>query len=295
MKSNATLLAMLLGGLSGAVWAESPGLEVAPMLPPMELKVESLTAAPVIDGVLDDWAGVSPRAVGVSPVVEKDVQNRVGKAEVALRVGVFGGRFYLAARWADDAADVQFRPWRWRDGKYVRSENRDDQFVVRFDMGGDYDSCMLAKTSYKVDVWRWSAGRSNAVGLAEDQSHVISLDPLEDASDFQGPKGTVYILKRNDAGEAFYANAKAPAAKAGEEEPGIVMSGSGSGSLVDVQAKGVWKDGYWNLEMSRALNTGNADDVVLGGKPIRGAVGVFNKAGNEHKSVSGTINFVFPK
>ncbi|UCD35530.1 MAG: hypothetical protein JSU90_01485, partial [Nitrospiraceae bacterium] len=36
-----------------------------------------------------------------------------------------------------------------------------------------------------------------------------------------------------------------------------------SGSAGDVQAKGQWKDGMWTIEFSRALNTGNTDDVAF--------------------------------
>ncbi|MBF0628794.1 MAG: hypothetical protein HQL91_11320 [Magnetococcales bacterium] len=285
--------------LSAMTWALAGGaadlMPVAPMLPARDFQVVTLPVAPVVDGDLGEWEGVAAQTIPIAPTLEQDGQNRVGQAEVALRVGVHGDRVYFAARWADDAPDEKFRPWRWREGKYQRQELRDDQFVVRFHSSGSYDACMLSPTSYQVDVWRWSAGRSNLAGLAEDQSHLISVDPVEDASEFLGPKGTTYLVKRNDAGEPFYKNTKAPATKGAEELPGIEIIGSGAGSLIDVSAKGVWRDGFWNLELSRALNTGHDDDVVLGGgQKIAGAIGVFNRSANEHKSVSGTLNFLFP-
>ncbi|NGZ05949.1 MAG: hypothetical protein G8237_06285 [Magnetococcales bacterium] len=283
--------------LPSLAWADATGtpMNVAPMLPATDIPVVLLERAPVIDGDLGEWSSVPAHTIPVTPTLEKDEQNRVGTGDVVLRVGVHGDRFHMALRWPDETPDEKFRPWRWRNDKYQRTEVRDDQFVVRFHMSGDYDSCMLSKTNYQVDVWRWSAGRSNPAGLAEDQMHIISLDPMEEAAEFLGPYGTTYLLKRNDDGEPFYKNAKAPAVKKGDEEPGIVQSGPGSGSLVDVTAKGVWKEGYWNLEFSRLLNTGHGDDAVLvrGGR-ISGAIGVFNRAGNEHKSVSGTLNFLIP-
>ncbi|MBF0215111.1 MAG: hypothetical protein HQM00_16385 [Magnetococcales bacterium] len=270
-------------------------MNVASMLPTLEIPVAVLQNAPMVDGVLEDWEGVALHRIPITPALERDDRNRSGKTEIELRVGVHGNRFHLSARWPDDTADEKFRPWRWRDGKYQRMETRDDQFVIRFHMSGDYDSCMLSQKSYQVDLWRWSAGRSNPAGLAEDLIHIISPEPLEEAAEFLGPQGTTYLIKRNDDGEKFYKNAPAPAAKGATEEPGILQTGPGSGSLVDVQARGIWKDGYWHLEMSRLLDTGHGDDVVLGGgKTISGAIGVFNREGNEHKSVSGTLNFRFP-
>ncbi|MBF0342039.1 MAG: hypothetical protein HQL95_13910 [Magnetococcales bacterium] len=282
--------------LAGHAWADdSAPLPVAPMLPTLELQVPPLKSAPLVDGNLDEWGEVKPYAIPVSPTLEKDARNRVGKKTVELRVGIFDNRFYLAARWPDDAPDEKFRPWRWRDGKYRRTETRDDQFVIRFRLSGDYDACMLGKSSYQADVWRWSAGRSNPAGLAEDQLHIISLEPMEDAAEYRGPHGMVYIIKRNDAGQPFYKNAPEPTAKGQDEEPGILQTGPGSGSLVDVQARGVWREGFWHLEMSRALNTGHEDDVILGGgQTIPGAIAIFDREGNEHKSVSGTLNFIFP-
>ena len=72
------------------------------------------------------------------------------------------------------------------------------------------------------------------------------------------------------------------------------MLANPSGSLIDVKAKGIWNNGEWTLEMSRKLDTGNADDVSLSQvKTIKGAIAVFNKAGAEHKSFSETMVFDF--
>jgi hypothetical protein len=67
-----------------------------------------------------------------------------------------------------------------------------------------------------------------------------------------------------------------------------------SGSAADVAAKGRWKAGHWQLEFSRALNTGNADDVVFKpGQKILGQIAVFNQGYAEHKSVSEPLLFDF--
>lgn len=284
---------LVMSGYAGADGAER--LDVAPMPSAVEMTVVILPAAPVVDGDLGEWEGIPFQEIPITPTLKQDRKNRVGKQNVELRAGIFDGRFYLAARWPDATKDDSYRPWRWRDGRYKRLEKHDDQFAVRFHMSGDYDACMLGKSSYRVDVWRWSAGRSNPAGMAEDQMHTLSMEPMEDASEFMGPHGMVHILKRSDAGERFFANTPAPKSQGQDEEPGITQQGAGSGSLVDVTAKGIWRDGFWHLEMSRALNTGHEDDAILGqGKIIQGAIAVFDGEGDEHKSVSGTLNFQFP-
>ncbi|MCD8522238.1 MAG: ethylbenzene dehydrogenase-related protein [Saccharospirillaceae bacterium] len=45
--------------------------------------------------------------------------------------------------------------------------------------------------------------------------------------------------------------------------PGVIHKRPLSGDRGDVQAAGQWKDGYWQLELKRALNTGSAHDVAI--------------------------------
>jgi hypothetical protein len=65
---------------------------------------------------------------------------------------------------------------------------------------------------------------------------------------------------------------------------------SPQGSIADVRAKGIWRDGRWHLEMARKLDTGNEDDAVI---PASGrilfAVAALNDVDNERHSVSETL------
>jgi predicted regulator of Ras-like GTPase activity (Roadblock/LC7/MglB family) len=45
--------------------------------------------------------------------------------------------------------------------------------------------------------------------------------------------------------------------------PGVVIDGGFTGDRGDVRAEAQWRDGFWTLEMSRALDTGSAFDVPL--------------------------------
>lgn len=278
------LIGLLLPALAGATEA-------------VTLMVGKLATPPTVDGKLDEWGADGWTTVPVHPAVKGDKQNLTGTIEVTLKTGVVGDRFYLAARWPDADANTDYKPWQWEEGKYKRSKIQDDMFALRFQMDKSYEDCMFSKTEYRVDVWLWSAGRSNGAGVAEDFMHILSTKPVENSAEYEMPDGggIVYIRKPRDDGESVYENTK-PAIKKyqGDILPGIALTNRGAGSAVDVTAKGVWAEGYWNLEFSRLLDTGHPDDRVFHeGDKIPGAIAVFDKVASEHKSVSDRLIFDF--
>ncbi len=264
---------------------------------PQRIPVAALAAAPVVDGDHGDWQGGAWVAVTIRPAAKDDEKNRLGTLDVQLRAGVHGERFYLAARWPDQRVDDLYKPWEWRGDRYRRSKRLDDMFAVRFDFEGDYNSCMIANADYRVDVWLWSAGRSNPTGYAEDMWQLITTRFTEHAAEYTEPGGkTVFIRKVRDDGSSGY-DVNKPDLKTfqGDKLPGIVWGESQpEGSVADVSAKAVWVDGHWHLEMSRLLVTGHADDAELPLGAVRvGAIAVFDRNDAEHKSVSGDLHFDF--
>ena len=263
---------------------------------PQRIPVAELARAPTIDGDLAEWRTEGWQAVTVRPAVQDDADNRLGTIDVQLQAGVHDGRFYLAVRWPDAREDTLYKPWEWRGSRYSRGKRLDDMFAARFDLAGDYHSCMIADTEYKVDVWLWSAGRSNPTGVADDMWQLITTKYTENAAEYTGPGGkTVYIRKLRDDGTPGYETHK-PDRKTfqGDKLPGIVWEGTPGGSAADVAARATWADGHWQLEMSRALVTGHADDaeLPLGGVRV-GAIAVFDRNGGEDKSVSGDLHYDF--
>lgn len=273
-----------------ALGLASPSLHAAETV-----AVSRLSVAPSIDGDLSDWSGNWQR-LSIKPAMEGDNKNRTGDLDVEIQVGVAGDEIFIAARWPDSKADLEYKPWYWKKNKYKRGKNRDDMFAVRFDMGGDFNSCMVEDADYEVDVWLWSAGRSNQKGYATDMWHKITLNIIEQAAEYETPSGqTVYIKKSADEGLAGFANTK-PKRKqfVGDKIPGIKLTDGPKGSIADVAAMGIWKDGFWHLELKRKLDTGHNDDVVLAaGKTVKGQIAVFNKGFAEHKSVTGELLFDF--
>lgn len=265
----------------------------------LTIRVAQLAASPVVDGNLADWPGFTEpiwHALRVEPALADDPLNQTGTPDVRLAVGLSAERVFVAAHWPDPTMDLHHKPWKWRQEKYEQSKQLNDMFAIRFFLNGQYDACMLptGPSTYQVDVWQWSAERSNLTGLAEDMVHTISTQFIEDSAEYPLPDNrTVYIKKRPDSGEPFYKLNRVDRKKfQGESVSDILATGLGSGSLVDVSAVAKWHDGYWALEMSRKRVTGHDDDVAfLPGSKLPGGVAVFNKGNSEHKSVAGNLLF----
>jgi hypothetical protein len=262
----------------------------------LRIPVVSQSKAPTIDGDLSDWPAAWIK-VGVDLAMEDDKKNRTGALEAELQAIIVDDRIYIASRWPDDSEDRVYKPWEWNKKAYKRGKDQEDMFAVRFDMGGDFNTCMITDVDYDVDVWLWSAARSDPNNYASDMWHKISTSKIEDAAEYEMDNGTVvYIKKGFDNGRSGYKNAKIKNRKQfqGDQLPSIDTSQGPKGSVADVSAKGVWKEGYWSLEFSRKLTTGNDDDVVLESiDSIRGQIAVFNQGFAEHKSVSEELIFSF--
>ncbi len=75
--------------------------------------------------------------------------------------------------------------------------------------------------------------------------------------------------------------------------PKYILAENPTGSVTDVAAKGVWGDGGWTLELSRKLDTGNADDVAFArGGAVKGGIAAFNRSGDDDHNVSATLTFL---
>ena len=282
-----------------------PVLAPAADAPPQAVPVMVLPAPPKVDGSLGEWGAEGWVTVRVKPALDRkdrpkygleevDDYNVTGSLEVQLKAGVAGGRFFLAVQYPDATEDKLHQGWEWRDTRYTLMRRYDDQFAVRFHLSGDFDRTMLSAKTYTVDVWLWSAARTNPGGVAEDLHHSFTTRLSENAAEYSLPGGkTVYIKKHRDAGVAPYASLPAPKERKAAQLPSFELV-KASGSVADVSAKGAWRNGAWNIEFSRALNTGNDDDVVFKpGAKLMGQIGVFNRGQAEHKSVSEPLLFDF--
>lgn len=257
-----------------------------------------MSVKPEIDGDLSDWQAQEFETIPISSAIKDDEDNRIGESSVELASRIVGDRIYFAARWADSSESLVYRPWVWRGTRYRRAKIQDDKFALRFEISGEYNRSMIVNADYVVDVWVWSSARSNLIGIAEDQIHTISTSPIENAPEYESENGTIiYIDRIDDSGTPGFTATKPANRKVKTESQlaSIEVAGLPEGSIADVSARGVWKDGFWTTELSRELDTGNSDDRAFrSGDRVHFQLAIFNESQEEHKSISEPALLIIP-
>ena len=284
------------------------------------LQVIKATAVPAIDGVDEAaWAAAPELSVPVAQIpgntaaMNKEMQkgkyaknwtkekpNATG--EVKLKALYSADMIYIQAKWADSSMDDQHKPFKWEgskdDGEYLAGKEREDRFAIEFPISGDFHSSMLAEVNSVVDMWQWKAARTNGAGLAHDKSHVRSTSPLTGkfSTHYSAGGKEVYIARKSDGGASPYKSQKVdPFEYQGDVVVKYVALVPDVADAADVQAKGVWADGVWTLELARKLDTGNhdSDTVFDTSKPTQTAIAVFDSAGDHFHAVSKKIDVIY--
>jgi hypothetical protein len=240
------------------------GLTFAASLPAQaETTVNAATLkAPItLDGKIDDWSGIAPVTVPLSEIGRKG--GRV--ASVEIRAAVHGDMFYMLAVWEDRDESKLHKPYRWNEASqsYKATKIGEDRFMVSLPMEGPFTDNKLDGSEFTADVWYWKSQRSNTAGLAHDKNWRVSPKRFKKAERFRGPNGnTVYLKRSSDAGDKLYRSQKYEV-KQDELMPRYKVNMAAQGSIADVKARGVWRNGRWYLELARKLDTGHADDAVI--------------------------------
>jgi hypothetical protein len=264
-----------------------------------DVTVKRLSRVPVIDGDGTDWSDVPLHIITVSPAQADDPLNHLGTVDVILKAGHHRGIIYFLVRWPDPDESRSHNTWIWDKARkrYGAGEEKEDGLAFKFDMGGDFDYCMLTGKEYKADVWTWRAARTDPAALAEDGMHVFSRRAIPRAGAkriLNGP-GEIWIRRTTDKGSRLY-TIVFPLDYAGDQLPRYTIQPDPFGSTADVRAKGRWQGGFWTVELTRKFVTGNDDDVRFElTTPVRAAIAVFDKAEAYHHSTSGRITFRFER
>lgn len=243
--------------------------------------------APQLDGKPDAlWSG-APKIV--IPIYA----GKPGRINVSMKALYDSQYIYFFIRWADKTKSLN-RVYDFRGGAWQKRKGNEDRFGIMFDIGNriaDFNQagCQIVchggkymstnKPGEKTDVWHWKSQRTNPLGYADDQW--VQHEAKQKGHEFTGRKsdkksGGSYksnfdkikkqpkffdggmggpILKKN---AKPYAGGAIEGAVAPRE-----MLARPKGSRGDIDAKGVWKNGMWTLELRRKLDTGHPDDVVF--------------------------------
>lgn len=240
-----------------------------------QLQARPIDRAITLDGEIDDWAGIPRLTVPLSGIGGAD--------RVELTAAIHGDRIYVLAVWDDPTKDDLHKPYQWNEAAYTyeKTEGMEDRFVISFSMGGAFSANKIDGSEFTADVWHWKADRSNRAGLAHDKWWRVSRTPFEHGREFRTPGGdTVHLARRSDAGDQLYKPVRYHL-KRNAIMPGYEINLAAEGSVADIQAKGVWRNGRWYLELSRLLATGHDDDVAIpAAGTIEIAVAVFDGVAN---------------
>jgi hypothetical protein len=143
-------------------------------------------------------------------------------------------------------------------------------------------------------MWQWKAARTNAAGIIHDKRHIRSTTPLtgQFSTHYSVGGKEIYLSRKDDGGVAPYKSNKIdPFIYQGDTVAQYIPFVPDVADAADVQAKGLWKDGFWTLEIARKLDTGNheSDTVFDPTKSGQMAVAVFDSAGDHFHAVSDGI------
>jgi len=193
---------------------------------------------------------------------------------------------YFHVLYPDPAENFLHKPWHWdADGnKYLSGKEREDTFVFKWSMEDhDVDLSNFSEDSYTADVWYWKANRTNLAGYADDKRQVLGDKPLKNATETISDSGKKrYLLRKSDQGTPAYTDFKPETYS--ENFVQRYLPAEPSGSRSDVNAKGVWRGGFWNIEFSRKLETGHDDDIqfhLAKGKRYKFGISIFSLYGRK--------------
>lgn len=228
-----------------------------PAVAEIDLHCHKVDRSPEIDGDPSDNAWTNAQQVMVP--------DGVADIEHAVRCVYTATEIHLLVSFPDETENRKHKTlvWSESDARYKVGLRREDTVVVKWNMEPEVvDLSLSADFPYKADIWYWKAYRTDHQGYADDKYHVYTNEPLRKSKKLLSKTGQRFYLRRSgDDGSAAY-KPRIYTTNQGSEVPGYELNVP-TGSRADVLAKGVWKDGVWNVEFSRLLITKSADDVQL--------------------------------
>lgn len=193
-----------------------------------DLLVNFTENPPKVDGVADDivWQKI------------KEKQLKINNNIFLVKICTDRKKIFFLISFEKEEELLKHKYWRWdKDKKVYLSCDKQEQSLTLFFRN--------SKNASIIDLWIWRAGRTNFSNTADD-----CYMPLQKPLKIQEDLGVRAWYSK------YFSNFS------GEEIPRF-YNRTPKGSIADVQAKGEWKNGVWNIEFSRKLISANDDDVHL--------------------------------
>jgi hypothetical protein len=234
----------------------------------------------------------------------------------------YGGYVTIGDRmrfFTDEATPKEVKAHPYLGQKRKQSEVGKHLPATRKDIGNwasvvpEADLAALRKAGYFLDLWHWRAHRSNPIDASDDQYvfdarygdagkgpfttnwDAAKKQPLfmfdERKTGFRALKWDDLTQRKLGFDDIYYITATTAVPfdanrewKEGDTIPRrLLRTGEGSRFDVSVVGKARWKDGYWDVTLKRAMDTGNpTDDKIMVDKRV------YNVAFAVHRNAFGS-------
>jgi hypothetical protein len=281
---------------------------------------------------LDDEVWEKARAIQV-PFEGKEVFAGQ-KATVTTKAVYTDEGIYFLFKWKDPTLSVVKGAWKFEGDKWAHQKGNEDRISLLFEINrinnfatkgcaivchvpegapnakeGRFGTTTAAE---KGDLWHWKAARSDPAGVADDTWLTQISDKKGGRKSDAGKGGDLknevedksvpkYMLA---PGKSLAKNDILLAAHAVEIPAGTTfktgdtltyqMPEMAEGSRGDIKAESRYANGGWTVMLSRALDTGNEDDVAFNTRrKYNFAMALFDDSGDENSYDSEVITLEF--
>jgi len=173
-----------------------------------------------------------------------------------------GRRVAILLQWRDDIAN----------GAPVRVEDFQDAVALQFSLKGTTPFLGMGDANNPVNIWMWKAGwQQEANG---DRQDVNTVHPSMHVDKYFETRA---LYRTAEAAGNLQARSEIISPVEDANARGFGTFKSQPASSQNVGGKGIWRDGHWNVLVTRELKSKDADDVKFApGKSVPVAFAVWN-------------------
>jgi len=173
-----------------------------------------------------------------------------------------GRRVALLLQWRDDIAN----------GAPVRVDDFQDAIALQFSINGTTPFLGMGDANNPVNIWMWKAGwQQSADGNRQD------VDTIHPSMHVDKYFETRVLYRTAEAAGNLQARTEITSPVEDANARGFGSFKPQSAGSQNVNGKGIWRDGFWSVLVTRELTSKDVDDVKFGvGKSVPVAFAVWN-------------------
>jgi len=206
-------------------------------------------------------------------------------------------RIFVRAIWQDRTMDEDLGSWKLTRRGWMADPEIDDGIALLWTSAAEQEY-RCQRSCHMVDVDVYDGGTQMRMGMRHDGDGILDLwrwrssvtgrfgyadDMVVDGNGKRGDEGlALSVENRNSSapGPEFHSKNTAP----------YFLITAPKGRQAQVLGKGSWKRGRWDVLLSRALDTGDPDDVVFqSGFDLPFSVSIFDHTWTQHHVSEGEL------